>query len=179
MLDTGLTSTGPSDELVTVDKRDGSHWEIYDCPTKHTEERHTVKAICTNSGSKSNCWDLYKGFGVSGTVVELPDRCGPGRYAMAVSLETSEKQDKPKHLIKRGLGNETVYDFTFDYDFTPLQKRQATNVLLRVDYSDDPGYWDSVIGKTHLLNVFHERSDVQNTYENPRQYWRPKYSRQT
>jgi chitinase len=148
-----LTITGPTDELVTVDKRDGSHWEIYGYPSKKTEARHTVKAVCTTSGEESNCWDILRGLGVSGTVVELPDGCGPERHAMAVSLEPSKTQDKPKHLVKRGLVNETVYDFTFDYDFTPLQKRQTTNVLLRVDYSDDPSCWDSIIGES--LSICH------------------------
>lgn len=33
---------------------------------------------------------------------------------MAVSLEPAAVQDKPPYLQKRGLGNETDYDFTFD-----------------------------------------------------------------
>jgi hypothetical protein len=37
-----------------------------------------------------------------------------------------------------------VYDFTFDYDFTTVQERGST-VRLRVDYTNMPGYWDSII----------------------------------
>jgi hypothetical protein len=29
---TGACNAGPSSELTSFDKRDGSHWELYDCP---------------------------------------------------------------------------------------------------------------------------------------------------
>lgn len=80
------------------------------------------------------------------TVIELPDGCSVGRYAVARSLERSKDSKMPHKLVKRGLGNRAIYDLTFDYDFHSLQGR-ASSVLLRIDYSDVPGYWDEIIGK--------------------------------
>lgn len=120
---------------------------MYDCPPEKTEARQTVKAICTDRSSLSNCEDIYLGdHGVGGTIVEMPPHCGPGKYAIAVSLERSESQDKPEYLRKRGLQDETVYDFTFDYDYTPVTKRADSDVLMRLDYSDNSGYWKAIVG---------------------------------
>ncbi|KAG4420465.1 hypothetical protein IFR04_006385 [Cadophora malorum] len=65
---------------------------------------------------------------------------------MAVSLEPSVNHTTlPHRLVKRlGLGKQT-FDFIFDHDFTAVNKRAASNILLRIDYSDDPGYWDKVV----------------------------------
>jgi chitinase len=140
-----------------MNKRDGSHWELFDCLKEHTEERQTVKAVCANNDFESNCNDIYIGTGVARKVVELPDGCGPGRYAVAVGLEPSKDQSLPGHLRRRGLEGATVYDFTFDYDFAQFEKRgDKTNVLLRIDYSDDPGYWDQVVGEYYSNPLFHK-----------------------
>jgi chitinase len=64
---------------------------------------------------------------------------------MAVSLEPAAVQDKPPYLQKRGLGNETVHDFTFDLISYAFQKR-ASNVQVRIDYTDVPGYWGAIVG---------------------------------
>jgi chitinase len=98
----------------------------------------------TEGSDDSNCGDIHQGRGVAETVVEMPPSCGPGKYAMAVSLAPSRNQTLPHRLVKRTPGA-TVYDFTFDFDFTLLQKRGDSNVLLRIDYSDDPGYWSTIV----------------------------------
>ncbi|KAK6341165.1 hypothetical protein TWF696_008251 [Orbilia brochopaga] len=138
--------SGPREQVSNLDKRDGSHWELYDCPKDPVEARHTVKAVCTNDGPDSNCGDIFLGdHGAPGTVVEMPAGCGPGRYAMAVKMEKTSWDKVPIHLVKRGLQGAPVYDFTFDYDFTPVQKRQDSKVLMRLDFSDDPGYWSTIV----------------------------------
>ncbi len=81
--------SGPDSEITSFDKRDGSHWELLDCVTDH-EERQTVRAVCTDESAESNCGIIFKGRGVAETIVELPPQCGPGRYAMAVSLVPAE-----------------------------------------------------------------------------------------
>ncbi|KAK3690444.1 glycosyl hydrolase family 71-domain-containing protein [Podospora appendiculata] len=146
--------SGPADELTSLNKRDGSHWELFDCHDALDEtRRHTVRAVCTTHGAvDSNCNNIHLGNGVAETVVEMPQSCGPGRYAMAVSLAPSADQTLPPYLLAKraASGNAAlpegvqVYDFTFDFDFTPLQKRGTSNVLLRIDYSDDPGYWNKI-----------------------------------
>ena len=91
--------------------------------------------VCTDSSENSNCDTIFKG-GVEHTVVDMPSDCGPGRYAVAVSLEPSEDHDHlKKHLVKRNLESAPVYDFTFDYNFGVFEKRaDKSNVLLRIDY---------------------------------------------
>ncbi|KAI3537270.1 glycosyl hydrolase family 18 [Colletotrichum abscissum] len=141
--------SGPKAELTSLDKRDGSHWELFDCePGANHEGRQTVRAVCTDSSYESNCGVIHEGHGVAGTVIEMPAGCGPGRYAMAVSLEPSQNQSLPRHLEKRAdeLADSPIFDLTFDYDFSPLKKRAGgSNVLLRIDYSDDPGYWNHIV----------------------------------
>jgi len=138
---------GPKEEITSVSKRDGSHWEIFDCDNTAGEKRQTVKMVCTDSSENSNCGTIWKGTGVAHTVIDMPGDCGPGRYAVAVSLEPSlDHHHLKKHLVKRGLGSALVYDFTFDYDFSVFEKRaDPSKVLLRIDYSDDPGYWSEIV----------------------------------
>jgi chitinase len=158
--------SGPLNELVSFSKRDGTHWELFDCPTATADHdrRHTVRAVCMTEGSQdSNCGDIYLGDGVTGTVVEMPPSCGPGKYAMAVSLERSENQTMPS-LPSHGDGNGApgqVYDFTFDFDFSPLQRRAKSNVLLRIDYSDDPHYWDTIVAAAPTRKRKRSLSDIR------------------
>ncbi|KAK4097654.1 glycoside hydrolase family 18 protein [Parathielavia hyrcaniae] len=137
--------SGPASELTSLNRRDGSHWELVGCDDAvDSARRYTVRAVCTTEGEQnSNCGDIYQGDGVADTVVEMPPSCGPGKYAMAVSLVPSTNQTLPPHLTARRPGTQ-VYDFTFDFDFSRLQKRES-NVLLRIDYSDDPGYWSTIV----------------------------------
>jgi chitinase len=110
--------------------------------------------VCTDSSDDGNCNAIFKG-GVPHTVVDMPGNCGPGRYAVAVSLEPSvDHGHLKKHLVKRGLAAAPVYDFTFDYDFGVFEKRaDPSNVLLRIDYSDDPGYWSEIVCKLTASNI--------------------------
>ncbi|KAH6671469.1 hypothetical protein B0J14DRAFT_565139 [Halenospora varia] len=139
--------SGPKNEITTLNLWDGSHWILYNCPTEATEERHTVQAVCADTSVLSNCHAIFED-SVEATVVEMPENCGPGRYAMAVSLHCSMNHTQlPKRLQKRSGIDPLIYDFTFDYDFTVVNKRASSNVLMRIDYSDDVGYWDKIVGK--------------------------------
>lgn len=86
---------------------------------------------------------------VAETVVEMPSHCGAGRYAVAVNIAASHNNTLPHHLekrlYKRGIVRPKVYDFTFDYDFSPIHRRAKSDVLLRIDYSSEPGYWQSIV----------------------------------
>lgn len=73
--------------------------------------------------------------------------------AMAVSLEEIGKvEDYPRHrLVKRlkAPAAQPVYNLTFDYNFHVLHGRQdSSDVLVRVDYSNDQGYWEDVVGES-------------------------------
>jgi len=140
---------GPANEVTTLDKRQGSGWEVYDCDTELHEERQTARMVCTDDrdSSDSNCHHIFLGE-VSATVIRMPAGCGPGKYAMAVSVEPVYDELPPPHInirnVRRGVKNPPVYKLTFDYDFSILQKRDS-KALIRIDYSDNPGYWSAVV----------------------------------
>ncbi|KAH8812331.1 family 18 glycosyl hydrolase [Xylogone sp. PMI_703] len=163
--------SGPSTEITSFDKRDGSHWEIYDCPEEKHDGRQTVKAVCTDDSADSNCGVIFTGTGVKYTVVELPRGCSVGRYVVAISLEPSEDHRMPQKLVKRGLSNKPVYDFTFDYNFNAFEKRDSS-VKVRIDYSDVPGYWDEVILPPGDLNTRRKRDiEVQEQHGGNYKRW--------
>lgn len=125
--------SGPKDVVSSFSKRDDSHIEVVDCPSITSDRRQTARVICTNDDEDSNCDDISHG-GLEGTVVRMPDNCGPGSYVVAHSLKRSEDQTLPTHLVKRAALSREVMDFEFSCDFG-LVKRSDDNVQLRVDYS--------------------------------------------
>ncbi|KAI1119842.1 hypothetical protein F5Y10DRAFT_283740 [Nemania abortiva] len=156
---------GPSSQLTSMRKRDGSHWELYNCGDNSHSSTRTVKAVCTDESEASNCHIIFKD-GVERTVIEVPPECGPGRYAVAVSMSESIDHTLPKEmahrLVKRGLLKPRVYDLTFDYDFSVLQGLADNDVDIRIDFSTDPYYWSNVVDSPAMkkrdveLRVRHE-----------------------
>jgi len=135
--------TSPEELQITLDKRDGSHWELFDCFDSASEEEQTIRMVCTDTSESSNCHKIHLGYGAPGTILEMPDGCGPGKYAVAKSMPISRNQSLPAHLRKRGLAlNATVYDLTFDYDFRRVP-RDLGETQMRLDFSNEASYWDS------------------------------------
>lgn len=117
-----------------------------DCPDSDSEEAHTIRMVCTDSSDSAKCDHIHRGYGVPGTILQLPDRCGPGRYAVAKAFAQSKNQNLPGHLSKRGLDGRSVYDLTFDYNFQRVP-RDFGDAQMRIDFSNQPGYWDSVVDR--------------------------------
>ncbi|KAH0491929.1 hypothetical protein TgHK011_003330 [Trichoderma gracile] len=173
--------TGPEDQLASLDKRDGSHWELFDCPDRDSiteDDRITVRAVCSDDSGDSNCGVIFRG-GVKRTVVEMPPHCGIGRYAMAVSMESAEDQTLPPHvyhkLVKRGANLKArprIYSFTFDYDFSVLHGRADNSVQVRVDYSEDPGYWAAVVDNDPNNTPSRKRDMARQVHENHGGSWK-------
>lgn len=139
--------TSPEELQVSLDKRDGSHWEVFDCFDAVSENEQTVRMLCADNSENSNCHKIHLGHGVPGTIIEMPKGCGPGKYAVAKSFKISEDQSLPKHLTKRGLtADSPIFDLTFDYDFRRVP-RDLGDTQMRLDYSNEPGYWDKVVNK--------------------------------
>ena len=134
--------SSPEELQVSLDKRDGSHWEVFNCQDRETEGEHTVQMVCTDVSADSNCYKIGLGHGVPGTLLQMPVGCGPGKYAVAKSM-TPSKKDVPAHLQKR-LINPIVYDLTFDYDFTRV-RRDLGDTQMRIDFSNKKNYWDNVV----------------------------------
>ena len=62
----------PEELQVSIDKRDGSHWEVFDCFDSVSEEEQTVRMTCTDTSEASNCYKINLGHGVPGTILEMP-----------------------------------------------------------------------------------------------------------
>lgn len=142
-----VVMTSPGTIQTTLDRRDGSHWEVFDCLDAVTVGEHTVRMFCTDQSETSNCGKIHLGHGVPGTIIQMPEGCGPGKYAVAKSLSESKNQTLPHHLVHRGLGvgeSSPVFDLTFDYDFRRVP-RDLGNTQLRIDFSNEPKYWDRVV----------------------------------
>ncbi|KXH59987.1 glycosyl hydrolase family 18 [Colletotrichum salicis] len=140
----------PEEISTSLDKRDGSHWEVFNCNNAHSEEEQTVQIICTDDSNDSNCDHIFRGLGAKGTIIQMPQGqgCGPGKYAVVKRLEIASNQTLPKHLVKRKYGSldkpGAVYDLTFDYDFTRVP-RDFGDTQLRVDFSNQENYWDQIV----------------------------------
>ncbi|EMD68575.1 glycoside hydrolase family 18 protein [Bipolaris sorokiniana ND90Pr] len=140
--------TSPDTLQVSLDKRDGSHWEVFDCFDSVSEGEHTVRMMCTDRSESSNCDKIYLGHGAPGTIVEMPSGCGPGKYAVVKTLELSKDQGLPHHLVKRGMTVvDPIYDLTFDYQFKRVP-RDLGNTQMRIDFSNEPEYWNNIVNKT-------------------------------
>lgn len=138
--------TSPEELQVSLDKRDGSHWELFGCNDAVSEEEQTIQMFCTDTSETSNCHKISLGHGVPGTILEMPKGCGPSRYAVAKSMVLSEKP-LPAHLKKRHYSAKpVVYDLTFDFDWQRVP-RDLGDTQMRVDYSNEVGYWDSIVNK--------------------------------
>jgi chitinase len=132
----------------SLDKRDGSHWEVFDCKDAVTEGEHKVKMVCTDTSENSNCYKIGLGHGVPGTILQMPRGCGPGKYAVAKSLEPLPVEDHrkilPRHLAHLADSKPVVYELTFDYDFSRVP-RDLGDTKLRVDFSNQDDYWNTIV----------------------------------
>ncbi|CCD44019.1 hypothetical protein BofuT4_P062290.1 [Botrytis cinerea T4] len=102
---------------VSLRKRDGTHWEMLDCENTKSEESQIVWMFCNDDSPNSNCNKIYLGHGVPGTILDMPNGCSPGPYAVAVNMVPSKNQ------VPRDLGD----------------------TQWRLDYSNEEGYWDTVV----------------------------------
>jgi chitinase len=137
----------PEELQVSLDKRDGSDWEVFNCNDAFSEEEQTVQIYCGNADT-SKCDKIHLGQGVPGTILEMPAGCGPSRYAVAKSMIPSESQHYPKHLDKRTISHRpTIYDLTFDFEWTRVPRDTGAETQMRLDYSNMEGYWDAIVNK--------------------------------
>ncbi|KAI0818343.1 carbohydrate-binding module family 18 [Xylaria sp. FL0064] len=132
---------------TSLDRRDGSHWDLFGCNDAVSDGEHTVQMACVDDSPLSNCYKIGLGHGVPGTILEMPDGCGPGRYAVAKDMTPAVNQTLPEHIARRSrVTNPVIYDLTFDYDFTRVP-RDLGDTQIRIDYSNQEGYWDGIVNK--------------------------------
>ncbi|KAJ8123757.1 hypothetical protein ONZ43_g362 [Nemania bipapillata] len=139
-----VVMASPDEIQVSLDKRDGSHWELNCDNTNDGQEAQTIQMVCTDISEDSNCYKIGLGHGVPGTILQMPVGCGPGKYAVAVDMTKSKNQILPRSLTRRLSHNPVVYDLTFDYDFSRVP-RDMGDTQMRIDFSNEVGYWDEVV----------------------------------
>ena len=147
--------SSPEEFQISLDKRDGSHWEVFNCQNEESEDEHTVQMICTDVSADSNCYKIDLGHGVPGIILQMLVGCGPGKYAVAKFM-TPSKKDVSAHLQKR-LINPIVYDLTFDYDFIRV-RRDLGDTQMRIDFSNKKNYWNNVVAATTFRKRKSKRS---------------------
>lgn len=129
--------TSPEEIQISLDKRDGSHWEVLGCENAKSEDENVVRIFCTNIGDDSNCSKISLGHGVPGTILQMPQRCGPSKYAVAKSMTVSKNQKLPKRLSKRDYGHvPIIYDLKFDYEWRRVP-RDLGSTQMRLDFSNE------------------------------------------
>ena len=129
--------TSPEELQTSLDKRDGSHWELFNCNDAVSEEEQTIQMFCTDVSEHSNCHKIGTGGFVAGTILEMPPGCGPSKYAVAKSMTPAVDQSLPEHLAKRNFGHTpTVYDLTFDFEWHRV-RRDLGDTQMRVDFSNE------------------------------------------
>ncbi|RYP60671.1 hypothetical protein DL771_010425 [Monosporascus sp. 5C6A] len=133
---------------ISLDKRDGSHWDVLDCNDSVSEGEHTVRMVCNDHTPDSNCHKIGLGHGVPGTILQMPKGCGPGKYAVAKSMAPAPGSDHtkllPRHLSHLADLQPVVYELTFDYDFHRVP-RDLGNTQMRIDYSNQDDYWNNIV----------------------------------
>jgi chitinase len=157
--------TSPEALQTTLDKRDGSHWELFDCFDGKSEEEQTIRMVCTDTSESSSCHKIHLGYGAPGTILEMPEGCGPGKYAVAKSMLISGNQSLPAHLRKRDFApNATIYDLTFDYDFRRVPP-DLGETRMRLDFSNEAGYWQKVVAKAAGSKRKRSLADFEGNHE--------------
>ncbi|KAL9131782.1 MAG: hypothetical protein Q9217_000387 [Psora testacea] len=142
-----VVPTSPEELQTSLDKQDGSQWELFNCNDAVSEDGQTIQMFCTIVSENSNCRKISSGGFVAGTILEVPPGCGPSKYAVAKSMAPAADQRLPEHLAKRDYGHQpTVYDLTFDFEWHRV-RRDLGDTQMRFDFSDEVGYWDNIVAK--------------------------------
>ncbi|KAI2682254.1 hypothetical protein LCP963914a_6669 [Penicillium roqueforti] len=139
---------GSESDVQSLRKRDGSHLEAFDCPTpaKGDYSVQSFKAVCTVDGGDNNCEDITIG-SVRGTIIRLPEECGPDEWVRVISFKQLDEHHVPANLTKRLYASPKVYEIKYDYNLRQL-RRGGGEVHVRFDASAHPGYWDEVVASS-------------------------------
>ncbi|KAI8237197.1 Chitotriosidase-1 [Colletotrichum sp. SAR 10_86] len=141
---------------ISLDKRDGSHWDVFNCHDSISEGEHTVRIVCNDHTQDSDCHKIGLGHGVPGTILQMPRGCGPGKYAVAKSMAPAPSRDHakllPRHLSHLAGLKPIVYNLTFNYNFSRVL-RCLDNTQMRINYSNQDDYRDNIIARQTLQDI--------------------------
>ncbi|RDW84130.1 uncharacterized protein DSM5745_04456 [Aspergillus mulundensis] len=132
---------GPPGTVSNLQRRDSGGIEVLDCDAITESGISTVRVVCM-SESSAEC-EIGDGV-VNGTILRMPEGCGPGTYAVAHSMREAQNQALPPH-IKRSLAvPPIVHDLNVSYDFSRV-KRDAGDIYIRIDYSNTLDFWNEIV----------------------------------
>ncbi|KAJ5399170.1 hypothetical protein N7465_009659 [Penicillium sp. CMV-2018d] len=139
---------GSESDVQSLRKRDGSHLEAFDCPSPAKDDYNvqTFKTVCTVDNADNNCEDITLG-SVHGTIIRLPEECGPDEWVRVVSFKQLDEHPIPAKFEKRIDTSPKVYEIKYDYNLRQL-RRGGGEVYVRFDASTHPGYWDEVVASS-------------------------------
>ncbi|KAK6215153.1 chitinase [Colletotrichum tabaci] len=139
--------TGDSYAVASMKKRHDNPDPLVflDCPDKPNEQDggkpQRARVACFSDDIK-DCFQLMER-GVEGTIIEMPDNCAAGSFARAINIEVAADQSIPVGFSSRDVTSD-VFTLTFDFDLT-LARRDTSNTMIRVDYSNIRGYWNAAV----------------------------------
>ncbi|KAJ4244051.1 hypothetical protein NW762_014664 [Fusarium torreyae] len=140
-----IIMVGDEKDVQSLRKRDGSHLELFDCPSPSQDDYQAqkLKAVCMSEGDQSNCEDLNLG-GAHGTIARLPEHCGSDEWVRVISFEPINDHPVPSHLQKRAPQRAKRYHLEYDYNFHE-RRTDGGEIFVRIDGSTHPGYWDKIV----------------------------------
>ncbi|RPA81152.1 hypothetical protein BJ508DRAFT_117192 [Ascobolus immersus RN42] len=142
-----LLIAGDTRDVASFRAKGGSRETLtfLDCPQDifiaSDTSPQVARVVCLSDDIEA-CFAVEEG-GVEGTVVEMPENCGSGSWARAISLSISKDQHISDSIAATS-STSKVYDFTFDYNMRSL-RRGSGNLSLRIDYSNTPGFWNAAV----------------------------------
>lgn len=156
---------GPAESVQSLDKRDGSFLETFDCPNPDPSDYsvQTFKAVCIADSDDHDCEDLLLGDGAFGTIARLPADCGPDEWVRVVSFREINSTVPPT-LSKRMTSFSKTYEIKYDYQIRAVANDE---IFVRIDTSSHINYWDDVVASE--IEGSKKRDDTNN---NTRRDWR-------
>jgi chitinase len=150
---------GPKDTVQSLRRRDGSDLHVLDCENIRVDGRSHIRLVCPRQFN-GTCDKLHLG-GVQGTILRMPEGCGPGSYTVLHDLRLAENRTLPYHVARSAPRDPEILEAEISYDFR-LVKRDSGDIYIRIDYSNSLGYWNSVVQgdparKKRSATPLHER----------------------
>ncbi|KAI9168097.1 zinc-type alcohol dehydrogenase-like protein [Paramyrothecium foliicola] len=126
---------GPPENAQSLNKRDGSSLETFDCPQSAADDYgiQTFKAVCmADSSDEHDCKDLPLGYGAFRTIARLPKECGADEWVRVVSFREISNSTTLRHHTKRMKSTSKVYEIKYDHRIRDVA---SDEVFVRIDSS--------------------------------------------
>ncbi|KAK6065958.1 bacteriodes thetaiotaomicron symbiotic chitinase [Seiridium cupressi] len=139
-----VVMVGPPDSVQSLDRRDNSFLETFNCPDPDPSDYNTQTfyAVFMADSENHDCEDLLLGGGAYGTLARLPEDCGPDEWVRVVSFQQTNILGVPPHLAKRMTNFSNVYEIKYDYKIRDIANDE---ILVRIDSSSHKNYWHDVV----------------------------------